>query len=294
MKILSLIIIYLFTTDLLLGDAVRLSQPYVVFSDSNENNDSYTITATNIYGADIHIDRVSFNGVHAGDFNITNDNCTNHTIAGSESCDISVAFTPQTRGIKNSRLVIHLDIPESEYVVFLTNYQSTFQDVQERIPPTMYDINISATLDANNTYDFKWSLIGYDNSFKCAVAMFDCSAADEGACGDIYGGADQLFASSLLVADSVEDINWTYKDQQAKKLNYSYRVTINDTPVNGGDWNSTGTTGVIRFYVVSEHDRILFKPSLSLIIPGGITNSFYDTSGRKLEVTICPDGGCSQ
>ena len=290
MKKIHFILAGLFTTTILLGYSLSLSQSYVVFSNDENVSDPYTITVTNTSGDTLTIGSDILEGPHSSEFNITSDGCQGKTLDVDGSCDISVQFTPKTKGIKNAYLVINND-----YRVFLTNYQSTKQDAIDRLPPTIYDINISSTLDANTSYDLQWSLIGYDDQYICAIAIFDCSAADEGECGDSISGADKLFSTATVIyPDSVEPVGWTYKGEQAHQFKYHLNVTIPDSPVNGGDWNDTGTQAVVRFYVISSMDQLNDKPSISLIIPGDITNSFYGTSGRKLSVTICPESGCTQ
>ena len=292
-----MILAYLFTTTLLLGYSLSLSQAYVVFPNDDNVSDPYTVTVTNVTSDTISLGSVTLAGPHSSEFNITSDNCSNQDLSAGGSCDISVQFAPKTKGIKNAYLVINGGSSNAvqSRIVFLTNYQSSAQDVQDRLPPTIYDLNISSTLNANSSYNLQWSLIGYDEKYICAIEVFDCSAANQGECGNVSNGPDKLFGTTAtLNPDSIEAVDWTYKGQQAHKFTYHYNVTIPASPINGGDWNATGTQAVVRFYVLSAMDAFNNKPSISLIIPGGITNRYYGTSGRKLELTICPEGGCSQ
>ena len=71
--------------------------------------------------------------------------------------------------------------------------------------------------------------------------------------------------------------------------------TVPEFREDGSEWDPvSGTDIVIRFYIVSDNDENARKPSISLIIPGNLSDEYYDTSGRKIQKHICPVGGCYQ
>jgi len=263
----------------------------VIFDDSSDS-EPFNITLTNNGSTDISIDTASITGHHSEDFNITNDGCSSQTLSTNDSCDIEVAFTPKNKGVKNALLEIPYN--EGTLYIFLSNHEDSAHNARKRLSPVAYDINISEKLDANTPYDLNWSIIGYHEDYKVMVVMFDCTDVAEGECGSSYNNSEKFLESPLLSPSSIESANWTYKGEQASKFNYSYNVTMPTQRANGDDWNETGNDIVIRFYVLSKEDENEGKDSLSLIIPGNLSERYYDTSGRKIEKKMCPSTGCSE
>jgi len=272
------------------GDFIA-SDSYVVFEASNDAPKA-TLSFENNSSADINVGSLSLIGAHGDEFNITSDGCSGVTLAADGSCDVEVAFVPKNNGIKNALLEVPYD--SKNLYVFLTNDEDTRHNVIKRLSPVVYDINISEQLEGAKTYELKWSLVGYHSDYKAMVVMFDCTGVAEGECGANYSDNEKFLDSGLMNAVSSEPADWSYYDQNATKFDYSYVVNMPAQRANGDDWNATGTDVVVRFYVLSAEDEKNNKASLSLIIPGKLAERYYDTSGRKIEKTMCPSGGCNQ
>ena len=268
---------------------ISVSRSYIVFQDSNSSM-SADIEVTNNSNDDINISQLAIEGLHASDFSIINDSCSNVVLSANDNCNIQVAFTPQNHGVKSAML--HIPYLSTSMDIFLTNYEDIPHNVKRRLAPVIYDVNISEELNASTTYSFNWSLIGYHNGYRSMVVMFDCTNIPEGECGTSYTSSEKFLESPLIPYDKKIPINWSYRGERGYKFQYSYNATIPDTRADGSDWSSTGTNVVVRFYVISNEDDVNLKSSLSVIIPGGISPRYYDTSGRKIEKTVCPSGGC--
>jgi len=265
------------------------SNSYVVFEASSDAPSS-TLSFENKSANDIDVGSLSIIGAHSDEFNLTNDGCSEQTLSADESCNVELKFSPKNEGIKNALLKVPYDT--KILYVFLTNHEDNKHNVEKRLVPVVYDdINISEKMDANISYTLKWSLIGYHDGYKVISAMFDCTDKAAGECGADYN--DNFLESGSLSAISSESVDWTYRDQNATKFDYTWTTTIPEKRANGDDWNSTGTDIVIRFYVISDEDEENGKSTISLVIPGNLSDRYYDTSGRKIEKTICPEGGCS-
>ena len=65
------------------------------------------------------------------------------------------------------------------------------------------------------------------------------------------------------------------------KYHYSFDFTPHDIDFQSGD-----TPIVIRFYYVDSKDIVAGQGSISLIIPGNLSENYYDTSGRKIQKII--------
>jgi hypothetical protein len=267
------------------------SNSYVVFENSSDAP-SVTLTFTNKTGADVDVNSLSLVGTLSDEFNITNDGCSVTTLSDSESCNVEVKFIPNNDGMKSALLKVpYLSDSEAQYV-FLTNFEDTRHNVIKRLAPVVYDVNISEQLDANSSYTLQWSLIGYSKNYQTDIVMFDCTGIDAGECGASYTSSEKFLESPLLSPMAVESVDWTYHDQNATRFNYSYTATMPETRANGDAWDSNGTDIVLRFYVISEEDQANHESTLSLIIPGNLSDKYYDTSGRKIEKVVCPEGGC--
>jgi hypothetical protein len=65
------------------------------------------------------IQSLSFIGESASDFAVWEDNCTNITLAPSESCSLSLVFSPISDGQKNAELLISTDDPNRKFSIDL-------------------------------------------------------------------------------------------------------------------------------------------------------------------------------
>lgn len=157
----------------------------------------------------------------------------------------------------------------------------------------MYDLNIPEEMNASSAYDIDWTAMGYHSGYQTIAVMFDCTGIAEGECGASYGSPGRFHQSAFLAPAQITEGDWTYSGETVQNFRYDYTFNVDAQRPNGEDWSATGTAIVIRFYVKSDEDSTAEKPSLSLIIPGNLSNDYYDTSGRKIQKIICPSGGCT-
>jgi hypothetical protein len=268
------------------------SKSYVVFKDNSDAPKVILNFENNSSSANINVHTLSLIGAHPDEFNITTDGCSDTTLYPNQNCNVEVAFTPKNDGNKNALLKVPYGDSNTIYV-FLTNTEDKRHNVIKRLAPILSDVNISEDLNASTSYDLTWSLIGYHHDYKVIVTMFDCTGMGTGNCGSSYSGSEKFLETDPVVPSSIESSDWKYYDQNASRFNYTCSVTIPDKRGNNESWNSSGTDIVVRFYVLSDADGKNHKSSLSLIVPGNLAKRYYDTSGRKIEKTVCPDTGCS-
>jgi len=269
-----------------------VSKSYVIFDAvaPTESSLASSLLLTNKGSSDKTIGTISLQGAHSDEFNITSDGCSSQTLSQNNSCSVNVEFTPNSNGSKNA--LLHIPYDSKALNVFLTNREDNVHNAKRRITPVMYDLNISEELNASTAYSFSWSVVGYHNNYKTKLVLFDCTGLAEGACGSSYNNSERFLDSGSLSA-TTELSEWSYKGQNATKFNYTYDYTIPATRANADDWNSSGSSIVARFYVVSDEDEANGESTLTLIIPGNLTQHYYDNEGRRVEKKICPNGGCN-
>lgn len=232
-------------------------------------------TVINPDASNITLAAAILQGPQATLFNIVTDNCDGVPLAQNENCTITVGYPAST----DTSLSAYLNI--GNVTAFLHNHESTGEEASRRLPPVIDDININETMTVGTEYTLTWSVIGYDDDYITHIALFDCSSAAEGTCGASYS-SDQRFDQGLnLRPNLTEPAGWSYNGEEAKRYHYSFSFTAQDTQFASGD-----TPIVIRFYYVGGKDSFAGDGSISLIIPGNLSENYYDTAGRKIQKII--------
>ncbi len=230
---------------------------------------------TNPDAAIVRLQDAVMEGPQAASFNIVTDNCNGVTLAQNQSCTITIGYPASA----DTSLSAYLNI--NKVTAFLHNYESTHEEAVRRLPPVIDDININESMNTGTTYPLTWSIVGYGDDYTAYVAFFDCSGTAEGTCGESYG-SDQRFDQGLSLRPVlVEPSGWTYQGEEAKRYHYTFDFTPQVADFTSGD-----TPIVIRFYYKSGADGFTGDSSVSLIIPGNLSESYYDTSGRKIQKII--------
>jgi len=161
-------------------------------------------------------------------------------------------------------------------------------EAQRRLPPMVETLTMPETMVANTKYNIGVRVLGYDNGYDLVMAMFDCTGIINGSCGGNYGDANRFY-SVTLSAPSITPAPWSYAGEVASL--YSFTDTAFTVPAlntAGTAWSSAGTPIVVRFYQVSSLERAAGKASVSLLIPGGVTATYYDSTGRRIQKFIVP------
>lgn len=237
-----------------------------------------TFTVVNSGADPVSLPAAILRGAQANRFSIVSDGCNGLMLASDESCSVTVGYPGST----DTSLSAYLQV--NNKTAFLHNYESIDEEAARRLPPVMYAINIPETMNSGTTYDISWSIVGYDEGYISYVAFFDCTQAPEGECGAYYSQTSRFDEGLGLVPDLTEQADWSYLGVPATKSTYSFSFTP--------DGFTAQTPIVIRFYYKSLKDDTAGQRSISLIIPGNLSEDYYDTSGRKIQKTICPSGGC--
>lgn len=271
---------------------ISVSQSYVVYDEVSRGVDSSTgiITVTNTTGGPIPVASASLSGVHSGDFTLVSDACSGVPVLPGRTCQVQVKFTPRTTGVKSALLDI-VDDSAATTSIFLTNYESTKHKVKNLLPPVMNQLSIPEEMNASTTYSLSWSALGYHTGYKVIMAMFDCTGKTTG-CAASYSDSEKFFETAQLAPSGSSQGAWSAEGVESKDFSYTYDFTVPAVRADDSNFSTSGTPVVIRFYAVSDEDSDIGASSLSLIIPGGLSNNYYDTSGRKVQKLLCPPGGC--
>jgi immune inhibitor A len=218
-------------------------------------------------------------GIDALEFAIGADACSGSILEAGTSCTVEVKFCPSSVGSKTANLQIPSDDPESPVLsAFLYNHESPAEAAWRRMPSVLESLNVPETMTGGQSYTITWSQLGYDEGYLSNIVFFNCTGVPVGTCGDNYGS--NFAASGNLVPESVEPGGWTYNGIQSKKFNYRYSFTA---PSVG-----QSTDIVIRFYRKSQSDADAGLGSLSLLIPGNLSEIYYDAEGRRILKRIVP------
>jgi len=272
-------------------DNISIEPSYVIFKNLKvgEESDPFTITLKNTGTTTMDTGVVALRGQNDSEFVLTS-NCDNLTLAVDADCNITAKLTQNSPGIKNAWIYIPYGT-EQNLSVFLTTKEGTPHEVKRRLPPVLSAETIDDWMDAGITYSPTWSINGYHSGYRVKMVMFDCTNEVDDECGDNYDDSNISYQSDFLTPVNIEKGNWSYHGQQSYDHTYTDTFTIPTTNTNGDPW-AEGTPVVIRFYVESDYDTEANKTSISLIIPGAENREAHDKSGRKMEVRICPVGGC--
>lgn len=231
----------------------------------------FNITNT---GAEIDLGTVTMQTSQAEFFTI-GEACNGKSLATNESCIFTVSYFPPT----DRSISAYLNI--DNVTAFLHNYESIAEEAARRLPPVIDDINISEVMDTGTDYNLTWSIVGYGDDYTTYIAFFDCNNTTEGSCGESYGSTQRFDQGLNLTPSLTENAGWTYQGEEAKRYHYNYHFTALADEFGSGD-----TPIVIRFYYVDSKDLASGQGSISLIIPGNLSENYYDTSGRKIQKII--------
>lgn len=293
-----IMILSIFVTSAVAHDAaISVNPTYVFYNDEalGDQSDPLKITLTNeAYGSGVNIASITLTGPNFGDFLISNDGCSGQTLTAiGDTCDIYVKFAPQTSGLKNALITIPYGASDQKLSVYLSNKEDTAHEVKRRLAPVIYDLNISEEMNAGSTYNLNWTTMGYHVGYETMIVIFDCTGKDPGTCGASYESSEKFYESNILIPAEITSGDWTYNGERTQNFYYTHSYSIPQAREDTTAWATEGTPIVIRFYVKSTEDEDAGKPSLSLIIPGNLSNDYYDTSGRKIQKIICPSVGCT-
>ena len=170
---------------------------------------------------------------------------------------------------------------------------------KRRISPviTQADVNGSVRCKgfrAGETYRIWWNVLGYDNSYKSKMVIFDCGPFyATGSCGASYG-ASLLYGNILAEYENTTPVvtkaDWTYEDNRSTIV-YATTFVFPTTRASafGGGWNTEANANplVFRWYQVAEGEP-LDMPYISIIL-GTEAGYHYGNNARRIESNVSTD-----
>ena len=230
----------------------------------------------------LNISSVSLQGTHASEFDIDTDACGSQSIGPDVSCFIYVTYSPTSFGSKMARLEVDTDaVNTPTLVAFLSNDEGDQNQAERRLPPVAFSLSVPEIMSSTGTHTLEWSMLGYHEGYDSVVAIFDCDGVAPGQCGLNFG--DNIANSGLIVADNTTpQPAWTFNGISATEHHFSY-----DFQPNLHYTKSAGTYPiVVRFYRKNKMDLMSMESSLSLMIPGNLSDNYYDNEGRRIEKSV--------
>ena len=231
----------------------------------------------------LNIWSVALGGNGAGEFAVSSESCTTASpLSPSATCTVDVTYSPTVFGSVMARIVLDTDAPNSaKLVAFLSNDEGDQNQAERRLPPVLFSLTVPETMTSNTNYNLQWSMLGYHKDYISAVAIFDCDGVSAGQCGLNFG--DNIASSGLLTAaSSNQQPGFTFNGIPATEHHFSY----NFQP----DLHYSKAPGtypiVVRFYRKNDMDQLSDEPSLSLMIPGNLSNVYYDDEGRRIQKDV--------
>lgn len=248
-------------------------------------SDAHTFVVKNTHETnDLVLGAVTIGGTHSNQYGLGTENCSSQTLSPEEECTIEVTFQPTWLGSSMAYLQIVTDSTNTpELKAFLSNHEDTLKQAQRRLPPVLYSLNIPENMDRNTLHTLEWSILGYHDSYESVVALFDCTGKAPGTCGANF--AENFATSGLITASgTTPQPTWTYQGISATEHHYSYAFT---PATEGFPAYAPGTYEiVVRFYRKNNMDVMSGEASLSLLVPGSLTNTYYDNEGRRISKII--------
>ncbi len=241
------------------------------------------VTVTNEHATDVlTLGTTRITGSGAEQFKMINDNCSGQALPVGENCSVSVVFSPTQFGSKMAMLEVPTsDVETPVLVAFLSNDEDSKKQAERRLPPVLSSLTIPETMDADTTYTLQWSLLGYHEGYDSVIALFDCTGKAVNTCGS--SARDNFANSGLIQPDAIVTSNtWSYAGETAKEMQYSFSFK----PSEFKSFADGDTDIVVRFYRKNTMDSAAQIPSMSLLIPGDLSDRYYDAQGRRITKTI--------
>jgi hypothetical protein len=272
---------------------IELSHTVVLFDaiPTAQESSVATVSVRNLgYSSGIGIGTIGMEQSHSSSFAMSGDNCSGISLAKDSSCSFGVKFIPQSSGIKSA--IVNIPYGDNHTLnLMLTNHENKTHEAKRRIAPIVTSLDMPSEMNATTTYTLGYAITGYHDSYETTIAIFDCSGTTGGECGASLQSSSKIYESTQTHTNTAKGI-YSYRDIDSTEFSYSCSFTPPATRADGSAWQAQGTPIVVRLYVKSDEDISAQKRSLSLIIPHGLAKDHYDASGRKVELSICPNTGC--
>lgn len=107
-----------------------------------------TFTIRNSGTGDLEVGKLSISGTNASEFWLRNDNCSNQTVALSETCTFDMILTPASSGEKQGNLEVPSDDPDTPSISISLN--GTALDTPAWMSWILGDVNNSGKIDLSD------------------------------------------------------------------------------------------------------------------------------------------------
>ena len=140
---------------------------------------------------------------------------------------------------------------------------ATLEQAQHRLPPVIYSLNIPKIVQSNKTYVFKWTVMGYHQTYNMKMYIYK------------PGERKPISRSSEMSPIKVTEGSYSYGKIRSKRFWYQSFITIPKLEKN--------QDLIIRFFISPPYDEIDTN-YLSCLVPGGLGYDAADSSGRKIKI----------
>lgn len=145
--------------------------------------------------------------------------------------------------------------------------EATYEKAQHRLPPVIYSLDIPKTVQAGDSYDFNWTVMGYHDKYDIKI--------------NVYNASGKKIASDTVSPDNItigEDGLYHWDNIQSRRFYYSTNLALNFS----GYQELT-----VRFFA-SPVDDPIDNSLLSCLVPGGLGYKAADSTGRKINIYGVP------
>lgn len=145
-------------------------------------------------------------------------------------------------------------------LLIVTSYagEGTLEKAQHRLPPVIYSIDIPKTVKPNQTYDFKWTVMGYHDDYNVVIHVYDKNY--------------KLIGEKTVSSYDETEGQYSWNPIRSTKFFYETEMKLDFS----GSQELT-----IRFFASPPNDDV-DTSYLSCLVPGGLGYKAGDTTGRKI------------
>ena len=241
---------------------------------------SRTFTISNIRDANLVIGTISITGTDTSEFCIENDNCSEQTIAPSDTCTVDVVFSPTSAGSKSANLSIPSNDPDTPTLtVPLSGTGTAPSQPNISVSPTSHDfgsVNVGSTSAAQA---FTATNTGDADLVLGTLSITGADASEFGIQNDNCSGQTVAPSGTCIV-----NVVFSPTSTEVKSANLSISSNDPDTPTLNMALSGTGSCvkgDINGDAIVDLTDAILALQVLAGLNPGGIhLSADVDADGK--------------
>jgi len=165
------------------------------------------------------------------------------------------------------RKVFSFSVVAILFGVFIINHAvaATYLMAQHRVPPVVTALDIPHTVQANIRYRWRWTVMGYHDSYDMMITVESADGA-------------LLYQSVGISPENTSDGSYSYDSSSGVRSHlFTYSTTFEVPFISPGDL-------VVRLFASPNPDSI-DTTFLSCLIPSGLGYRVGDRSGRKISIS---------